>query len=227
MITTTLAWHCGVIYVLYPLIAIALLLTQKSKYAAALITFCILTPTTIILIKRQLKEIESYKNFKSTAANLYGTITSVRPSFDYNICTLCTLKTNYISINQTKHKIQKNIHLFLPPRTYARTGQKIYIDNIKIKHPAQNSYHIFCLQNNIWGIVHTNKNNFTLYHTDDSQAVSVFDKITRSLSLRTKILFNLIFLGKKIKEIYRRTFNINPYTGAYHTLLHARECIFR
>lgn len=202
IITATLCWKYNCTIYLYPIIAASLFFIIKNYFPhkkALFFAVAFFTPVTITVIKRQVAAVAQNKELINKTISIEGVVLNVRPSFDKNISTFCTIYTTKIKHKNKTFYLNKKIHLFLSARTRIKKQQNIRLKDIVVKTPPQGSYREFCIRESIWGTVYATKKDYKLQHTLKSRKPSVFDKISRSLSLKTKILFELIFLGKKDK----------------------------
>jgi ComEC/Rec2-related protein len=200
IIATTCAWKYNLTEYVYVGIALLLLITFQKKAIRQkniFLTIAFFAPLTIIIIKERILHISKHNTLLQKNISAEGIILTVRPSFDRKISTFCTVGIQKIIYRDEIYFVDKKIHLFLPTKIRIKSQQKIFLENIVIKPPTEGSYKIFCLQELIWGAVYATPKNYTLQHTAESRQISIFEKISRKLSLKAKILFNLIFIGQK------------------------------
>jgi ComEC/Rec2-related protein len=172
---------------------------------ALFFTFALLAPTTSILIKHRIQRLSQDQEYFGVPVSIQGTIIGSSPSYDKNISTSCTIAVDFILYKKKKYFLKKNVHLFLPAKIRIKNHEKIFLKDVIINAPPLGSYKIFCLHNDIWGIVHARYKDYQIQKTAESRNISVFDRVLKKLSLRTKILFDLVFLGKKDRGYITQT----------------------
>ena len=218
----TFAWKHNFIHSLQIATAVSLFFLATNYFSTKKNLFCALAlfiPLTSIIIKYRINKLHHDQEYQGKPIALEATITSVCSSYDKDISTLCTATINYILCDNKKIILKKNIHLFLPPKVRIKNYEKIFLKKNIIHAPPENSYKIFCLQNDIWGIVHAQYADYKIKQTPESSQITVFDRILKKLSLKTKILFDLIFLGKKDKGyISQQVQHQSLYWGVSHII---------